>query len=82
MGETANIRQIPTAARTRILLICPDCGAENAEYADRLRGMSSYACAGDECGYRFDLLNGARKNLLQGFAEAMRRFYAALIPAS
>jgi hypothetical protein len=82
MGEVANIRQVPMAARTRILLICPDCGEENVEYADRLRGMSFYACAGEECAYRFDLLNGERKNLLRGFVEALRRFYAAFIPAS
>jgi hypothetical protein len=81
MENDPDSRTIASAGRTRILLICPDCGQENAEFADKLRGMSSYACVGAECSYRFDLVNGPRKDILQGFAEAMRKLYAALTPA-
>ena len=81
MGNDPDSRATASAGRTRILLICPDCGQENAEFADRLRGMSSYACSGIECSYRFDLVNGPRKDVLQGFADAMRKLYAALAPA-
>ena len=38
MGDMSNIRQLMSAARSRILLICPDCGQEHLEYADKLRG--------------------------------------------
>jgi transposase-like protein len=82
MGTIPNIREIPSAARIRVLLICPDCGQENVEFADRLRGTSIYYCTGDGCDYRFDLVGGPRKSFVQGFAEAWRRFYAALTPAS
>jgi hypothetical protein len=82
VGNTPDIRQIAAAARTRILLICPDCGQENVEYADKLRGMSFYSCPGDGCDYRFDLMSDPRKNLLQGFVDMWKRFYAAFIPAS
>lgn len=81
MGNDSDSRATASAARTRILLICPDCGHENAELADKLRGVRSYACSGVECSYRFDLVNGPRKDVLQGFAEAMRKLYAALTPA-
>jgi hypothetical protein len=80
MGHNPNFRQIHAAAR--ILLICPDCGQENVEYADKLRGMSFYSCPGDGCDYRFDLMSDPRKNLLQGFVDMWKRFYAAFIPAS
>jgi hypothetical protein len=81
MGNDTDSSTIASAGRTRILLICPDCGQENAEFADKLRGMSSYACSGVECSYRFDLVHGPRKDVLRGFAEAMRKLYAALTPA-
>jgi hypothetical protein len=81
MGDISNIRQLMSAARSRILLICPDCGQEHLEFADRLRGSRFYACTGDGCDYRFDLVAGPRPTALQGFAAALRRFYAALIPA-
>ena len=74
MGDTPDIRQIRSAAR--ILLICPDCGQENSEFADKLRGMNSYACAADGCDYLFDLAV-PRKDFGKGFAEACKRFYAA-----
>jgi hypothetical protein len=81
MGDDiSNIRQLISAARSRILLICPDCGYEHLEFADKLRGTRFYACSGDGCDYRFDLLEGPRSTMLQGFAAAWRRFYAALIP--
>jgi hypothetical protein len=74
MGDTPDIRQIRTAAR--ILLICPDCGEENSELADRLRGKNIYACAGDGCDYLFDLA-GPRRDTGRGFLDACKRFYAA-----
>jgi hypothetical protein len=74
MGHDPNFRQIHATAR--ILLICPDCGRENAEYADTLRGTSSYYCDGDGCDYIFDLA-GPRRGVGRGFAEACKRFYAA-----
>jgi hypothetical protein len=73
MGDTG-IRQIRSAAR--ILLICPDCGHENSEFADTLRGSNSYSCRGDGCDYSFDLA-GRPKKIGKGFAEACKRFYAA-----
>jgi hypothetical protein len=81
MGDISNIRQLMSAARNRILLICPDCGQEHLEFADRLRGSRFYACTGEGCDYRFDLVAGPRPTALQEFAAALRRFYAALIPA-
>jgi hypothetical protein len=81
MGDISNIRQLMSAARSRILLICPDCGQEHLEYADKLRGSRFYVCIGDGCDYRFDLVAGPRPTALQEFAAALRRFYAALIPA-
>jgi hypothetical protein len=74
MGDAPDIRQIRAAAR--ILLICPDCGQENSEFADTLRGISSYACHGDGCAYSFDLV-GPRKDFGRGFTDACKRFYAA-----
>jgi hypothetical protein len=76
MGETPNIRQIRSAAR--ILLICPDCGHENSEFADTLRGIGTFYCDGEGCDYIFDLAPGRPRDFGQGFSEACRRFYAAL----
>jgi hypothetical protein len=74
MGDAPDLRQIQMTAR--ILLICPDCGHENAEFADTLRGIGSYSCRGDGCDYSFDLA-GPRKDFGRGFTEACKRFYAA-----
>ncbi len=74
MGDTPDIRQIRSAAR--IMLICPDCGQENSELADRLRGMNSYSCRGNGCDYSF-ILGGRRQDIGKGFVEACKRFYAA-----
>ncbi len=70
------IRKIQSTAR--ILLICPDCGEENSEFADTLRGMSTYYCNGEGCDYIFDLAPGRRMVFGQGFVEACKRFYAAV----
>jgi predicted RNA-binding Zn-ribbon protein involved in translation (DUF1610 family) len=78
--DISHIRQLIAVAKSRVLLICPDCGHEHLEYADKLRGSRFYACSGDGCDYRFDLIEGPRSNMLHGFAAAWRRFYAALIP--
>lgn len=80
MDDIIHIRQLVAVARSRVLLICPDCGQEHTEFADKLRGSRFYACTGDGCDYRFDLLEGPRSSMLQGLAAAWRRFYAALIP--
>ncbi|MGA2894888.1 MAG: hypothetical protein ABSE22_18640 [Xanthobacteraceae bacterium] len=78
MGDTPNIRHIRSAAR--IMLICPDCGQENSELADRLRGMTAYSCRGDGCDYSFVLVGG-RQDIGHGFVEACKRFYAAFYTA-
>jgi hypothetical protein len=70
------IPQVQSAA-ARILLICPDCGHENSEFADTLRGMSMFYCSGEECDFIFDLAPARRVDFGKGFAEACRRFYAA-----
>jgi hypothetical protein len=74
MSAVPDIRQVRSAAR--ILLICPECGQENSELADKLRNMSTYFCHGDGCEYSFDLA-GARRDVGKGFADACKRFYAA-----
>jgi len=73
MGQIPDTGQIRPA--TRILLICPECGQENSEFAHTLRGMASYSCRGDGCHYDFDLA-GAHRDIGQSFAETFRRFYA------
>jgi hypothetical protein len=73
MGHNPNFRQIHAAAR--ILLICPDCGQENAEFADRLRATSTFYCDGDGCDYIFSL--GGPRRTIGSLAEACRRFYAS-----
>ena len=75
MEQPSEKRQIRAAAR--ILLICPVCGQENSERAETLRAWASYACRGDGCTYDFDLAGTQRGNS-PGFAEAMRRFHAAV----
>ena len=70
----SSIGQIQSTAR--ILLICPDCGHENSEYADLLRSGRSYYCRGDGCDYIFDLA-GPRLGIGQAFVDACKRFYAA-----
>jgi hypothetical protein len=67
------LRQIETGAR--ILLICPDCGQENAQFADRLRAASTVYCDGDGCDYIFSL--GGPRRTIGSVAEACRRFYAS-----
>ena len=81
MEDLANIRRLISAAKSRILLICPDCGQEHLEFADRLRSARFYACRGEGCDYHFDLAAGPSSTARQGFAALWRRFYAALIPA-
>jgi hypothetical protein len=57
-------------------LICPDCGHENAEYAQMLQGKSTFYCDGDDCDYIFDF--GRRQDFGTSFADLCKRFYAAL----
>jgi hypothetical protein len=82
MEDLANIRRLISAAKSRILLICPDCGQEHLEFADRLRSTRFYACRGEGCDYRFDLAaDGRARHYLKDFAEACKRLYAAIYPA-
>ncbi len=74
MGDSPDIRQVRAAAR--ILLICPDCGHENAEYAEALRGTGTFYCAGDGCDYIFDLAPGQPRDFAKSFAELCRKLYA------
>jgi hypothetical protein len=76
MGNVPSYGEIRSAAR--ILLICPDCGHGNAESVDKLRGYSTYSCNGEGCDYIFELAGRGRRSFGGGFAEACRRFYAAL----
>jgi hypothetical protein len=75
MEEAPSIRKIRSAAR--ILLICPDCGHENSEFAETLRGTGIFYCNGDACDYIFDLAPRQRRDFGKGFADACKRFYAA-----
>jgi hypothetical protein len=61
------ISQIRSTAR--IVMICPNCGQENSEYAETLRGTRFYACAGEGCDYSFDLA-GPGKRAANSLAEA------------
>jgi hypothetical protein len=69
-----NFRQFQSAAR--IVLICPDCGHQNSEFADVLRGTRFYACRGDDCYYSFDLTHW-RRDFGKSLAAACKTFYAA-----
>ena len=62
---------------TRILLICPDCGYENSEFADALRRISTFYCTGEDCDYIFDLAPGRRTDFGKSFIDACKGFYAA-----
>jgi hypothetical protein len=79
MGDIPDIRQSRAAAR--ILLICPDCGHENAEYAQMLQGKSTFYCAGDGCDYIFDLGRSRGRDFGTSLAELCERFSAALSAA-
>jgi hypothetical protein len=68
------IPQVRSSAR--ILLICPDCGHENAEFAERLHAAGMFYCAGDGCDYIFALA-GTRGRTFSGLMDAVKRFYAA-----
>ncbi len=81
MADISNIRQLVSVARSRILLICPDCGQEYAEFADRLRGARYFSCVGDGCDYRFDLIAGPRNSFVQRLGYAWRKLFATFIPA-
>jgi hypothetical protein len=74
MGDCPDIGRAQATAR--ILLICPDCGHENAEYAQMLQSKSIFYCSGEDCDYIFAI--GRRQDYGLGFAELCRRFYAAL----
>jgi hypothetical protein len=76
MGDVPNYRQFRSA--TRILLICPDCGHGNAEFVDTLRASGTYDCNGEGCDYVFVLADSRRRGFGGRFAEACKRFYAAL----
>jgi transposase-like protein len=70
MGFTPAVWRFRSAERARVLLICPQCGQETSEYADKLRGQSHYHCPGADCDYRFVLTtqpgeNAAGKGLLK-----------------
>jgi hypothetical protein len=82
MADISNVRQLVSVARSRILLICPDCGQEYAEFADWLRGVRFYSCVGDGCDYRFDLFAGPRNSFLQRVMHAVRRLFAIFRPAT
>ena len=68
------ISQIRSTAR--IVMICPNCGQENSEFAETLRGTRFYACSGEGCDYSFDLA-GPGKRAANTLAEACKKFYAA-----
>jgi hypothetical protein len=79
MGTFADILHFRPVAGARIVLVCPHCGQEAQESAEKLRGNEIYHCRGDGCDYRFDLMVGARKDYLDSFAKACRRFYATFL---
>jgi hypothetical protein len=67
---------IPQISTARIVMICPNCGQENSEFAETLRGLRFYACSGEGCDYSFDLA-GPGKRAANSLAEACKKFYAA-----
>ena len=73
------IPQVQSAA-ARIVLICPDCGHENSEFAGTLRGMHTFYCSGEDCAYIFDLAPDRSTDFGTGFIEVCRRFYTAFYP--
>jgi hypothetical protein len=75
-GRHAQLRIRQMRSAVRVLLICPDCGHENSEFADPLRGTRAYACNGEDCGYIFEL-SDSRRTGGTGFAEACKQFYSA-----
>jgi predicted RNA-binding Zn-ribbon protein involved in translation (DUF1610 family) len=77
MGDIPDTWPIPAAGRTRVLLICPECGHEATEFADKLRAVKFYACPEDGCDYRFDLVMVPRRDFVKEFADACKRFYTA-----
>ena len=77
MSDTPDILRIRAPAR--ILLICPDCGHENSEVADRLRAMNGFSCRGDGCDYCFDF-TASQGEAGFGFGQRLKRFYAAFYP--
>lgn len=81
MTDISSIRQLVSAARSRILLICPECGQEHTEFADKLRGSRFFACTGEACDYRFDLVAGPQGTVVQRLVHAWRRLFTALLPA-
>jgi hypothetical protein len=81
VADISNIRQLVSTARAQILLICPECGLEHMEFADKLRASRFYTCTGEECGYRFDLMSGPRGTVFQRFFYTWRRLFTALLPA-
>ncbi|MFZ3358109.1 MAG: hypothetical protein WCA56_20580 [Xanthobacteraceae bacterium] len=72
------IPQVQSTAR--IVLVCPDCGQENSEFAEALRGLTAYYCNGEDCDYIFDLVPARRDDFGGGFIEACKRFYTAFYP--
>jgi len=68
------ITQIRSTAR--IVMICPNCGQENSEFAETLRGLRFYACSGEGCDYSFDIA-GPGKRAASSLTEACKKFYAA-----
>jgi len=55
MGFAPNTWRFRSPERARVVLVCPQCGQETPEYAEKLRGLSSYDCDADGCDYRFAL---------------------------
>jgi hypothetical protein len=68
------IPQVRSSAR--ILLVCPDCGHENTEFAERLQAAGMFYCTGEGCDYIF-ALDGGRGRTFSGFMDAVKSFYAA-----
>jgi hypothetical protein len=58
-------------------MICPNCGQENSEFAETLRGMRFYACSGEGCDYSFDLAGSGKRVAGSSLTEACKKFYAA-----
>ena len=76
MSDTPNSWDVRLAERTRIPLMCPDCGKENLELVSKLQTMNSYRCRAIDCGHDIDLRADHYKSLINGIQKCCAQFDA------
>jgi hypothetical protein len=80
MTDGVGAWRLVSAVRNRILLICPTCGRQHLEFANRLRGLRLYCCKRDGCDYLFDLTAPPSSRYVLDIVGAWRRLCAAFAP--